>query len=150
MAFTFNLNCYDGFGSYCQDFRDVAAVFHIEPEHNPRAGKPSLTWFALTRKGGQLILLQQCNCQLAVYRTASGRLPTIDEANAQASISPAVSRHSWSGYHISQSRNLRAEVEWHTESRESFKPFALTYEVTVQPGNSAVKAPLISNRRHSM
>jgi len=55
MAFTFNLNCYDGFGSYCQDFRDVAAVFHIEPEHNPRAGKPSLTWFALTRKGGQLI-----------------------------------------------------------------------------------------------
>jgi len=28
---------------------DVAAVFHIEPEHNPRAGKPSLTWFALTR-----------------------------------------------------------------------------------------------------
>jgi len=28
------------------------ALFHIEPEHNPRAGKPSLTWFALTWEDG--------------------------------------------------------------------------------------------------
>ncbi len=46
---------------------DVAATFHVEPHHNPQAGKPSLAWFALTRKGGQLIPLSQCNCQLAVY-----------------------------------------------------------------------------------
>ena len=47
--------------------RDVAATFHIEPSHNPTAGKPSTAWFALTRRGGKVIPLAQCNCQLAVY-----------------------------------------------------------------------------------
>ncbi|MCY7391801.1 MAG: hypothetical protein LH647_10040 [Leptolyngbyaceae cyanobacterium CAN_BIN12] len=46
---------------------DVAATFHIEPSHNPTAGKPSTAWFALTRRGGKVIPLAQCNCQLAVY-----------------------------------------------------------------------------------
>src|SRR4028119_1469413 len=46
---------------------DVAATFHLEPNHNPRAGQPARVWFALTRRGGQLIPLEQCNCKLAVY-----------------------------------------------------------------------------------
>ncbi|MBM0741193.1 hypothetical protein JOY44_06095 [Phormidium sp. CLA17] len=46
---------------------DVAATFHIEPSHNPTVGKPSIAWFALTRRGGRVIPLAQCNCQLAVY-----------------------------------------------------------------------------------
>jgi hypothetical protein len=46
---------------------DVAALFHLEPDHNPHAGKPSQVWFALTRKRGKLIPLQQCNCQLKVF-----------------------------------------------------------------------------------
>jgi len=50
MAFTFNLNCYAVSAHTVKISGDVAALFHIEPEHNPRAG--SLTWFALTRKGG--------------------------------------------------------------------------------------------------
>jgi hypothetical protein len=40
---------------------DVAATFHLEPNHNPRAGEKSRVWFALTRKGGQIIPLEQCN-----------------------------------------------------------------------------------------
>jgi hypothetical protein len=46
---------------------DVGATLHIEPNDNPRAGEPSKTWFALTRKGGKAIPLKECNCQLAVY-----------------------------------------------------------------------------------
>ncbi|BCL35060.1 hypothetical protein [Nostoc sp. MS1] len=46
---------------------DVGATLHIEPNDNPRAGESTQAWFALTRKGGQAIPLQQCNCQLAVY-----------------------------------------------------------------------------------
>ena len=45
----------------------VAATFHLEPNHNPRAGQPARAWFALTRRGGQIIPLEQCNCKLAVY-----------------------------------------------------------------------------------
>src|SRR4028119_53494 len=46
---------------------DVAATFHLEPNHNPRAGQPARVWFALTRRGGQIIPLEQCNCKLGVY-----------------------------------------------------------------------------------
>lgn len=46
---------------------DVAATLHIEPNDRPIANVPSKVWFALTRKGGQIIPLSQCNCQLAVY-----------------------------------------------------------------------------------
>jgi hypothetical protein len=46
---------------------DVGGTLHIEPNDNPQAGKPAKTWFALTRKGGKIITLQECNCQLVVY-----------------------------------------------------------------------------------
>ena len=36
---------------------DVAATFHIEPNHNPKAGQTTQAWFALTRKGGTIIPL---------------------------------------------------------------------------------------------
>jgi len=68
-GFTFNLNCY-GFGSYCQDFRRCSCCV----SHEQSIILELETWFALTRKGGQLIPLQQCG-QLAVYRTASGSQP---------------------------------------------------------------------------
>jgi hypothetical protein len=46
---------------------DVAGTWHVEPNHNPKAGETSRAWVALTRKGGALIPLQQANCQMAVY-----------------------------------------------------------------------------------
>ncbi|MCP2730464.1 hypothetical protein [Limnofasciculus baicalensis] len=45
---------------------EVAATFHIEPNHNPKAGEPAKAWFALTRKGGKIIELTDCNCKLEV------------------------------------------------------------------------------------
>ncbi len=69
---------------------DVAAIFHIEPNHNPKAGVPSQAWFGLTRKGGSTIPLSQCNCRLAVYAkphasNASPVLqPTLKAVNAAA------------------------------------------------------------------
>ena len=47
--------------------KNVGATIHIEPNDTPKAGKPSLTWFALTRKGGKVIPLDKCQCQLEVY-----------------------------------------------------------------------------------
>jgi len=46
---------------------DVAGTWHIEPDHNPRAGEPAKVWVALTRKGGEILPLEQANCKLAVY-----------------------------------------------------------------------------------
>ena len=46
---------------------DIACTFHISPNHNPKVGKSSVVWFALTRKGGKSIPFNECNCQLNVY-----------------------------------------------------------------------------------
>ena len=46
---------------------DVGGTIHIEPNDNPRAGEVTQAWFALTRKGGKVIPLKDCNCQLAIY-----------------------------------------------------------------------------------
>jgi hypothetical protein len=46
---------------------DVGGIVHLEPNDSPRAGEVTKAWFLLTRKGGQVIPLKDCNCQLAVY-----------------------------------------------------------------------------------
>ncbi len=46
---------------------DVAATFHITPNHNPQVGKEAQAWFALTRRGGETIPLSDCNCTLNIY-----------------------------------------------------------------------------------
>jgi hypothetical protein len=46
---------------------DVAGTWHITPDENPKAGEPAQVWIALTRKGGEVLPLEQANCKLAVY-----------------------------------------------------------------------------------
>ncbi len=46
---------------------DVAVLFHITPHHNPKAGAPATAWFAMTKKGGKVIPLSQCNCKLEIH-----------------------------------------------------------------------------------
>ncbi|MFM6199929.1 MAG: hypothetical protein ACKPE1_12445, partial [Dolichospermum sp.] len=46
---------------------DVGGTVHLEPNDSPRAGEVTQAWFLLTRKGGQIIPLKDCHCQLAIY-----------------------------------------------------------------------------------
>lgn len=46
---------------------EVGATLHIEPNDNPRAGEPAVTWFALVTEGGRPVPLAACDCDLAVY-----------------------------------------------------------------------------------
>jgi hypothetical protein len=55
------------FGHTVKLSEDVAATFHIEPNHNPKAGQPSQAWFVLTQRGGKVIPLAQCHCKLKVH-----------------------------------------------------------------------------------
>lgn len=52
---------------------EVAALWHVEPNHNPRAGQPALVWVALTRRGGQPIPNRQVDCRLTVRREPQGK-----------------------------------------------------------------------------
>ena len=46
---------------------DVGGTMHIEPNDTAQAGKATLAWFALNRRGGWPIPLADCNCTLVVY-----------------------------------------------------------------------------------
>jgi hypothetical protein len=108
---------------------DVAATFHVEPNHNPKAGRPSLVWVALTKKGGALIPLSQCNCQMAVYS-----LPRSNNPIARLelrSINVEQYRGAMSS-NVTFPRAGRYEIELSGSPKNaSFKPFRLTYTVTV-------------------
>ncbi len=111
---------------------DVAATFHIEPSHNPKAGQASKAWFALTRRGGKLIPLSQCDCKLAVYALprSSGAAP--------------VSRPSLTAYNVERFQGIpsaavtfpkpglyQLELSGKPKGGAQFSPFSLSYRVTV-------------------
>ena len=112
---------------------DVAATFHLEPNHNPRAGQPARVWFALTRRGGQIIPLEQCNCKLAVY-------PKNHKDGDKPLMQPplkAVSAEKYQGIPgadivFPKAGIYELELSGRTQNKANFIPFKLTYTVTVR------------------
>ena len=112
---------------------DVAATFHLEPNHNPRAGKTAKVWFALTRRGGKIIPLEQCNCKLAVY--AKGYKQG-DKPLMQPPLK-AVSAERYKGIPGAEIVFPKAgiyelELSGTAKTAANFKFFELTYTVTVR------------------
>ena len=111
---------------------DVAATFHITPNHNPKAGKPTQSWFALTRRGGQPIPLSQCNCQLRVYTQPHAQ-------KAQPLIMPslkAITAEQYQGIPGAEIVFPRAgaydlELRGTAKNGASFRPFILRFTVNV-------------------
>ncbi len=111
---------------------DVAATFHIEPNHNPKTGKPALAWFVLTQRGGTLIPLTQCRCQLAVYVSdyKKGETPIIEPTLKPISIA---SYKNIPGADIifSKPGEYALEISGAPKAGAKFKPFKLSYKATV-------------------
>jgi hypothetical protein len=115
---------------------DVGATLHIEPNDNPRAGESTLTWFALTRKGGKVIPLVQCNCQLAVY--AEPHTPG-EPALIEPSLKP-VNAEIYQGIpgadiNFPKPGIYQLQLTGKPTSGENFKPFDFKFDVTVAAGN---------------
>lgn len=114
---------------------DVGATFHLEPNHNPRAGESSRVWFALTRKGGQPISLSQCNCQLKVSPHSSA------QKNSKVMNPPlkAISAEQYQGIPgadlvFPSAGVYELEISGTPKAGSQFQPFKLSYTVTVAPG----------------
>jgi hypothetical protein len=111
---------------------NVAATFHIEPGHNPKAGQPSRTWFALTQRGGALIPLAQCDCQLAVYAVPRRQ-------NTPAMLRPALAAYNVEGFKNIPSAMVtfprpglyELELSGKPKGGVQFNAFRLSYRVTV-------------------
>ncbi|MEG4205425.1 hypothetical protein QUA20_16010 [Microcoleus sp. Pol7_A1] len=112
---------------------DVAATFHLEPNHNPRAGQPAKVWFALTRRGGQIIPLEQCNCKLAVY-------PKERKEGDKPLMQPPLKAVSAEKYQGMPGADIvfpkvgiyELELTGTAKNKATFKPFKLSYSVTVR------------------
>ncbi|MHC5613798.1 MAG: hypothetical protein ACYTXA_23080 [Nostoc sp.] len=116
---------------------DVGATLHIEPNDNPSAGEPSQTWFALTRRGGKVIPLAQCNCRLAVYAKpyAAGEPPLLEPALEPV----AAERYKGiPGAEVVFPKPGIYELQLNGKpvSGARFKPFKLKFEVTVADGST--------------
>lgn len=114
---------------------DVGATLHIEPNDNPQAGKAALTWFALTRKGGEVIPLEQCDCELAVYAEPRNQ-------STQPLLQPPLKAVSSEGYKNIPGAEIvfpkpgayQVELKGTPKAGASFKPFELNFNVTVASG----------------
>jgi len=123
---------------------DVGGTLHIEPNDNPKAGKSSQTWIALTRQGGKLIPLKDCNCQIAVYikPRVKGSPPLLKPALKPISTSqyPGIPG---ADIVFPKLGNYEIELSGTPKVNANFKPFKLTFPVTVVAGRS-VAAPITS------
>jgi hypothetical protein len=112
---------------------DVATTFHLEPNHNPRAGQPARVWFALTRRGGQIIPLEQCNCKLAVY-------PKNRKDGDKPLMQPPLTAMFAEKYQGIPGANIvfpkagiyELKLSGTAKTKANFKPFELSYTVTVR------------------
>ncbi|QLE55965.1 hypothetical protein [Nostoc sp. TCL26-01] len=116
---------------------DVGGTLHIEPNDNPRAGESTQAWFALTRKGGKVIPLQQCNCQLAVY--AEPHTPD-EPALIEPSLKP-VNAERYQGIPgaditFPKAGIYQLQLSGRPTSGANFQPFKFTFEVTVAGGST--------------
>ena len=109
----------------------VAATFHIEPNHTPKVGTATLAWFALTQRGGKLIPLSQCNCQLTVYSQPRSRqaspvlkpaLKTVNVEKYKGVLGASITFPKAGAYELELAGTAKAPA--------TFKPFKLTYRVT--------------------
>jgi len=125
---------------------DVGGTLHIEPNDNPQAGNPALIWIVMTRKGGQTIPLEQCNCQLAVYPKPHEGSPPL--------LQPPLNPVSAEGYKGIPGAEIifpkpgayQLELSGTPKLGASFQPFQLNYEVTVVAGAAAPEAQVTNQQ----
>jgi hypothetical protein len=111
---------------------DVAATFHLEPSHNPKAGEPATIWFALTKAGGTPIPLSDCDCQLAVKQgTDAIAIVPLKAINAEQYQGIPGGEMVFPKVGIYQ-----LIFSGKAKENDAFQPFELKYEVTVQPGKA--------------
>jgi hypothetical protein len=124
---------------------NVAATFHIAPNHNPKTGEPSQAWFALTHKGGAIIPLAQCDCKLAVHAEPhqEGDVPLLKP------VLKAISTERYQGIPSAEITfpkpgEYELEISGKPKASAQFQPFKLSYKVTAT-GSSSIPYPALNH-----
>jgi hypothetical protein len=109
----------------------VAATFHLEPKHQPKANQPTQVWFALTRPGRQLIPLGSCICQLKVYQiTSQGQSLVLQPPLKSLNVERYLGIPS-AAIIFPRSGMYRLELTGQPKTAHLFQPFSFSYQVVV-------------------
>lgn len=121
---------------------DVGGTLHIQPNDNPRAGEPSQIWVALTRKGGKVIPLKECNCKLTVYAEPhSPKEPALLEPTLEAITADRYQGIPGSKITFPKPGAYLLQLSGKPTSPQSFQPFELKFPVTVAAGSTSANVP---------
>ncbi|WP_238568988.1 hypothetical protein [Xenococcus sp. PCC 7305] len=112
----------------------MAGTLHIEPDDNPRMGEKVQAWFALTSRGGAIIPLSKCDCQLSVYA-----LPRAQED--QPILNPILQAVNVGKYQeipgalitFPQTGSYELKIRGTANNGANFPDFNLTYTINVLP-----------------
>jgi hypothetical protein len=129
---------------------EVAATFHIEPHHNPKAGEPARAWFALTQKGGTIIPLAQCDCKLAVHLNPHKE----EDAPLLKPALKAIATEKYQGVPgaeiiFPKSGEYELELSGKPKAGAKFQPFELSYTVTTTAGTASTTASPQTEMTHN-
>ena len=109
--------------------QEVGGTIHIEPSDRPMAGKKTRIWIALTKRGGEVIPYQKCNCRLEV-RSLTDRSIKFMVSNPLAIIERYLGLPSME---VTFPQIGRYELKLSGSSRgdQDFQPFELTFTTNV-------------------
>ncbi len=115
-----------------QTAEDIGGTLHIEPNDRPIAGDSVLVWFALTRRGGAPLRLEDCNCAVQVFQwpvtegDAPISAPMLREVEAEnyVDIPGADVLFPTAGAYT-------LTISGYPKVENDFKPFELEFDVTV-------------------
>lgn len=127
-----------------QTAANVGATLHIEPNDHPRSGESSLTWFALTRKGGKIIPLAECDCKLAVYSKSSSSQPLLEPPLKSISAAERFENIPAAEIVFPQPGAYRLQFTGSPKIAGSFQPFELNYDISVAPGVAPSRSPTVA------
>jgi hypothetical protein len=117
----------------------VGATIHFEPDDRPKSLEPTKVWFALTKKGGTAIPLQDCQCQLQIKQLPSNQkiaLPQLQAINAEKyqDIPSAIVLFPQPGAYS-------LELTGQSVKSGDFQPFRLEFDITVAAGAAPSTIP---------
>ncbi|WP_017299133.1 hypothetical protein [Nodosilinea nodulosa] len=113
---------------------DVAGTWHLEPDHSAKAGEPAQVWVALTQQGGRVIPLDQCNCNLAVYRANQTDGPPIMQPVLKAMSPESFENIPGAEITFPEVGEYRIVLTGSPKATETFSPFELSYTTVVAAG----------------
>jgi hypothetical protein len=111
---------------------DVAGLWHVDPNHSPKAGEKARAWVALTRKGGKILPLSEANCQMAVF--SKPRKPN-DKPILQPTVQ-AINAEKYQGipgaFVVFPNTGLyQLQLSCTPKTPGDFRAFEMSYDVTV-------------------